>query len=176
MTDIDIYSELAGAPHIKPAGPTHANFTGEQGLLCGFNATGEVVTATAAADGTGSQETGPVPARGVLFPDHVTDLDNDSQANAVEAVRLYKGANDTLAGEHRASLVAHGFIVQNQDEDWGFTCGEPVYLDTAGGGFTQTKPATAGEIVQAVGYPVNIDRVAAGEAVWVDIDIDYTTV
>lgn len=176
MTKVSVYSELAGAPHIKPSGPTAATFTGEQGQLCGLNAAGEVVQATAAADGSGSPSaSGPIAARGVLFPDHVTDLSNDSEAQAVQAAKLYKGANDTLAGEHRASLVAHGFIVQNEDQDWGFNCDQPVYLGPSGG-FTQTKPSTAGQIVQAVGFPVNLDRYPAGEAVWIDVDTDYTTV
>lgn len=175
MTDTDVYSDLAGAPYIKPAGPSHENFAGEQGDPVGFNAAGEMVHATAAADGSGSQETGPVAMRGVLYPDHVTDVDSLVADERYLATNNWIESNDTLSGEHRITAVAHGFIVQNADEDWGFACGEPVYLSESGG-FTQTAPSTSGAIVQVVGYPVALDRLAAGEAVWVDPAVDYETV
>lgn len=176
MATINVYSDLVGAPYHKIGAPVKSGVAAVQGELMGLNAAGEMVQATAAADGTGAAgEAGPIPCRGALFPDHITDLASDAEASAVRAVELVKGSNDTLAGEHRATMMDHGFILVNTDEDWGFSCDAPVYLGV-GGGLTQTKPALAGEIVQVIGFPVNIDRVAAGEAVWVDIDHDHVVV
>lgn len=173
MVTINVYSDLVGAPYHKIGAPVKDGVAAVQGELMGMNAAGEMVQATADAAGAGAAgETGPIPCRGALFPDKITDLDNDSEASAVRAVELVKGANDTLAGVHRATMMDHGFILVNTDEDWGFSCDAPVYL-AEGGGLTQTKPAAVGSITQVIGFPVNIDRVPAGEAVWVDIDHDH---
>lgn len=175
MATISVYSDLAGVPYTKPAGLSHPDFSGVQGDLVGFDASGQVVHATASGDGTGSEASGAVACRGVLYPDHVTDVDNLSGDPRYEAVDNWIRANDTLAGEHRITMVAHGFIVQNEDEDWGFDPTQPVLLDS-GGGLTQTASATAGDIVQAVGYVAPIDRVPVGEAVWVQPETNYSTV
>jgi hypothetical protein len=175
MTNISIYSDLAGAPYIKPAGMSHPEFNGKQGDLVGFDSEGQVVHATADASGNGSEAGGPIACRGALFPDHVTDTDSLSDDPRYQATDLWIKSNDTLAGTHRISMVEHGFIVQNEDQDWGFDPTQPVLLG-ASGGLTQTASSTTGDIVQAVGYVAPIDRVPVGEAVWMNPDTDFSTV
>jgi len=75
----------------------------------------------------------------------------------------------TLQNGERIAFAKYGAILENSDEDWGFDPGEPVYLDT-GGGYTQTEPAGSGDLVQVVGEATD-----DGEAVWLNVDIDYET-
>lgn len=166
MADINIYSELAGWPH--PAVPAVAGTALEgarQGDTVGIDSNGEMVPADAAA---GSAQA----AVGFLFPERVTDMSQLPSRDKYPGIH-HKRKDDAQAGD-RVTAFYSNFVVINPDEDWGFTNG-PVYL-AEGGGLTQTKPADAGDIVQCLGTVTNLDRVPFGEAVWVDVDFDYSTV
>ena len=133
-----------------------AQYAGEEADLVGVDSNGAVVQADA-------DSAAPVKARGVLLGP-VTDPADF--ANADPAVRLTVDANRTLKGEHRISYIQYGIVLENSDEDWGFTPGEDVYL-AVGGGFTQTAPSTTGELVQRVGYAID-----DGEAMVLDVSMD----
>jgi hypothetical protein len=135
-----------------------SQYAGEEGDLVGMDASGDWVLADAASGVA-------VNAVGVLAAP-VTDPANFTH----EELRVIVEANRELVGESRIGVVKYGVIVENADEDWGFTPGQPVYLDL-GGGYTQTQPSAAGEVVQVVGLATD-----DGEAVFVDVDLGYTTV
>lgn len=132
-------------------------YAGEEGDLVGIDANGELVKADADS-GTA------VNAVGVLAAP-VTDPANYTH----EELRVIIEANRELVGESRISALKYGLIVENADEDWGFTPGQPVYLDT-GGGYTQTKPSATGDVIQVVGIATD-----DGEAVFIDVDFGYET-
>jgi hypothetical protein len=132
----------------------------DEGATVGLDGNGELVQADAA---TGS----PVPAVGVL----ATPVDDPSSypGDQFEYAAKVAESQRNLIDEDRAGYVRYGVELVNEDADWGFTPGEPVYL-AEGGGFTQTEPADAGDIVQVLGYAVE------AEVVMLEIDADYTTV
>jgi hypothetical protein len=131
-----------------------------EGDLVGLNGQGEIVAADAA---TGTA----IAAVGVL----ATPVDDPSNypGGQFEYAANLAESNRALINDTKVGFVRYGVEIVNQDEDWTFTPGEPVYLGE-GGGFTQTKPADAGDLVQYVGTAV------AEETVFLDIDGDYTTV
>lgn len=133
--------------------------TGDEGDLVGLDGNGELVAADAVS-GTA------IPAIGLLAAG-VDDLANYS--SDPDIVQSLIQSNRELVNEDKVPYVRYGVEVVNRDEDWGFTPGEPVYL-AEGGGFTQTKPADAGDIVQTLGVAVE------AEVVHLDIDPDYNTV
>jgi hypothetical protein len=85
-------------------------------------------------------------------------------------------ANRAAINDDKIGYVKYGVEIVNEDADWGWTPGEPVYLassDDAGfsaGDFTETAPAATDELTQVVGE-VGPD----GESVFLDVDADYTT-
>lgn len=139
----------------------------EEGDLVGLNADGEIVKADAAA-GTAVKAVG-VSAVGVDDPSNYPGGQFEYAAKTSES-------NRTLINEGKAGYVKYGVEIVNQDADWGWTPGEPVYLASSddafdAGEFTTTAPSgTADEIVQVVGE-VGPD----GESVFLDIQPDYTT-
>lgn len=136
-----------------------AQYAGEEAELVGVDSTGAVVKADA-------DSAAPVKARGVLFGP-VTDMAD--YAGSDPAVQHTVESNRTLLGEHRISYIEYGIVVENSDEDWGFTPGEDVYL-AVGGGYTQTAPSAIGDLIQRVGYAVD-----DGEAIVLRI-ADYSEV
>jgi hypothetical protein len=134
--------------------------TGEEGDLVGLDTNGELVAADAA---TGSAE----PAVGLLATS-VEDPSNYPSGQFEYAAKTAE-ANRAAINEDKVGYVRFGVEVYNRDEDWNFTPGEPVYL-AEGGGFTQTKPADAGDLVQVLGYAIE------PEWMMLDINPDYTTV
>lgn len=132
-----------------------------EGELVGLDANGEIVDADAAAGVA-------VPAAGVL----ATPVDDPANypAGQFEAAANQALANRATINDEKVGFIRYGVELHNNDEDWGFTPGEPVYLAT-GGGYTQTKPATAGDLVQYVGTAA-----PDGETVFLDIDGNYSTV
>ena len=132
----------------------------EQGDLVGIDANGELALADAQAEANGGAE---INAVGIAFAD-VVDESKYYDETVRQAVHSEKV---TLQNGNRIAYVRYGVILENADEDWGFAPGEPVYLDV-GGGFTQTAPSTAGDIVQVVGYATD-----DGEAVFLDVDAGY---
>ncbi|TQQ81858.1 hypothetical protein [Halonotius roseus] len=139
-----------------------SQFAGQEGDLVGRNADGDWVQADAVAEANGGAE---VNASGVLAAP-VTDPTDFSQ----EEVRVIIEANRELIGEARVGVVKYGIIIENADEDWGFTPGQPVYLG-ASGAYTQTPPATTGDIEQVVG-----EATGDGETVFVDVETGYSNV
>lgn len=135
--------------------------TGEEGDLIGLDGNGDIVQADAA---TGTA----IPAVGVL----ATPVDDPANypGGQFEYAAKTAEANRASINDEKVSWVRYGVEIVNEDADWGFTPGEPVYLGE-GGGYTQTKPADAGDLVQYVGYAQ-----PDGESVFLDIDGDYTTV
>lgn len=133
--------------------------TGDEGDLVGLDGSGELVAADAA---TGTA----IPAIGLLAAS-VDDLSNYS--GDPQIVQSLIESNRELVNEGKVPYVRYGVEVVNKDEDWGFTPGEAVYL-AEGGGFTQTKPADAGDLVQVLGVAVE------PEVIHLEINPDYTTV
>jgi hypothetical protein len=131
-----------------------------EGDLVGLDGQGEIVAADAA---TGTA----VAAVGVL----ATPVDDPSNypGGQFEYAANLAESNRALINDTKVGFVRYGVEIVNQDEDWAFNPGEPVYLGE-GGGFTQTKPADAGDLVQYVGTAVS------AETVFLEIDGDYTTV
>ena len=131
---------------------------GEEGDLVGMDSNGDWVAAD--ADSGVAQK-----ASGILAAP-VTDPSNYTH----EELRVIIEANRELIGENRISIVKYGVILENADEDWGFTPGEPVYL-APGGGFTQTVPSASGDLVQIVGEATD-----DGEALFLDVETGYEVV
>lgn len=177
MTNIEILSDVAAEKYENHLGaPTHGSLSAEQGDLMGMDGSGKLVHATADSAGGGSEAAGPIAFLGCLLADHVTDMSSYTENELNKAALDYKRKNDTLAGEHRAAVLEDKFYIQNTDQDWAFTPGEPVYLSTTGG-LTQTAPSGTGTIAQVVGVAANPPHgdVPAGEAVWVDPEMEYTS-
>jgi hypothetical protein len=132
-----------------------------EGDLVGLNGDGEYVLADAA---TGSAEA----AVGVL----ATPVDDPSNypGGQFEYAAQTANANRAQINDQKVGHVRYGVEVVNEDEDWAFDPGEPVYL-AEGGGWTQTKPSDAGDLVQYLGYAL-----PDGESVFLEIDGDYTQV
>lgn len=134
-----------------------SQYAGEEGDLVGLDSNGDFVLADA-------DSATAVKAVGVLAAP-VSDPADYSH----EELRVIIEANRELVGESRIGAIKYGVIIENADEDWAFTPGEPVYLDV-GGGYTQTAPSGTGDLVQIVGEATD-----DGEAVWIDVAIDYNT-
>jgi hypothetical protein len=135
-----------------------SQYAGEEGDLVGQDGNGDWVQADA-DNGVAINATAVLAAP-------VTDPSNFTH----EELRVIVEANRELVGESRIGGVRYGVLVENADEDWGFTPGEPVYLDT-GGGYTQTKPSASGDLVQSVGVATG-----DGEVVWIQVANEYETV
>lgn len=137
-----------------------AGEVGTEGDLVGMDSNGKIVLADAA---TGTA----INAVGVLAAP-VDDLSNYS--GSIDLVQSVVEAERVLVDRDRVACISYGVIIENSDEDWGFTPGQPVYLGE-GGGYTQSKPADTGDLVQVVGVATE-----DGETVFVNVDYDYTTV
>ncbi|WP_218827808.1 hypothetical protein [Halorubrum halodurans] len=135
-----------------------SQLAGEEGDLVGMNPDGDWVAAD--ADSGVAQKASGVLAAPVTDP---ADFPNEELRIIVESER-------ELVGDTRIAVVKYGVILENADEDWGFTPGEPVYLGP-GGGFTQTKPSAVGDLVQVVGEATD-----DGEAVFLDVETGYDVV
>lgn len=135
-----------------------SQYAGSEGELVGQDSNGDWVKADADAATA-------VQAVGILYAPVTDPADYPT-----EVVRQQVESNRELVGENRISAGSYGVVVENSDEDWGFTPGEPVYL-APGGGYTQTKPTGVGDIVQVVG------RAAYdGEAVFLSIEDSHEIV
>ena len=137
-----------------------AGEVGTEGDLVGMDSDGKIVLADAA---TGTA----INAVGVLAAP-VDDLSNYS--GSIDLVQSVVEAERVLVDRDRVACISYGVIIENSDEDWGFTPGQPVYLGE-GGGYTQSKPADSGDLVQVVGVATE-----DGETVFVNVDYDYATV
>lgn len=157
MVDVRIATAAEQPIHSDGAVST---VTGEEGDLVGLDANGELIAADAAS-GTA------VPAVGLLAAP-VDDPSNYPGGEFEFAAKIAE-ANREAINDGKVPYIRYGSEVENQDADWGFDPGEPVYLDT-GGGFTQTEPSATGDIVQVLGVAVE------PEVIHLEINPDYTTV
>lgn len=135
-----------------------SQYAGEEGDLVGMDENGDWQMADADS-GVAVNAIG-VLAAPVTDP---ADFPNEELRVVVESER-------ELVGENRIAVVKYGVILENADEDWGFTPGQPVYL-APGGGFTQTEPSEAGDLVQVVGVATD-----DGEAMFLDVETNYEVV
>jgi hypothetical protein len=129
---------------------SHAALAGEpfsEGDLVGINSAGKLVKADADSAST-------VMAIGVALAP-ATQLSDYTE----EAVKLVVEANRALVDRDRITAVKYGIEVENGDDDWNFTPGEPVYL-APGGGYTQTAPSTTGDLIQIVGEALTAERIS----------------
>jgi len=164
-----------GAPEVQVVGDD------VQGTLVGVEDDGsgnyQLVAADAQAESNGGDE---VAALGVLLPERIVDETALDETHPLyDQTEQLTMENRTLKGD-RAVFVAYGVEIVNDDDDTSFEPGQPVYLDV-GGGFTQTKPSTAGDIQQAVGVclPPNDDAgigTEQGDRLLLDVDLkNWTT-
>lgn len=184
MTDFNIAT--GEEQPLNRTGVANCQLEGEnQGVPVGIDNTGPepmLVRADAAADANGDGS-GPVTAVGVLFPREVLP---DAQYGGVNThpwddveAQIYE-ENRSKAGD-RATVVRKDIEMVNDDEDTSLTPGEPVYLDV-GGGFTQTKPSTAGQAVQTLGVVMteianDLDPgVGAKDRLFLEVDAEYSLV
>lgn len=131
----------------------------QEGDLVGLDANGDVVKADA-------DSATAIPAVGVAAAP-TDDLSNYS--SSPDIVRSVVESERVLVGRDRVAFINHGVIIENADEDWDFTPGEPVFLG-AGGAYTQTEPADAsGDLRQVVGLAVE-----DGNTLFLNINYDYT--
>lgn len=117
-----------------------------EGDLVGIDADGHMVPATA-------DSAGPIMALGAAMTP-ADDLANYAQ----DEVRLVIEANRALVGRDRVSAIAYGVEVENNDSDWEFTPGQPVYMGESGE-YTQDAPATAGALLQVIGTALTEERI-----------------
>lgn len=136
-----------------------STITGDEGDLVALDSNGELIAADA---DSGTAE----PAVGVLA---VPVVDPSTfPGGKYEFVDKERESRELQINDNKAPYVRGGVIVENQDADWSFSPGEPVYL-AVGGGFTQTEPTGTGEIQQVLGVAHE------AEQVMLDIDPDYDT-
>jgi len=143
-------------------------FTGTEGDLVGLteNVDGETIVVPADADSASPQ-----PAIGVLLED-VRDRsywsanlhDNGTMSRQLDAKY---DIERTQPGDE-VTYVSYGIYVEDVDDDVDFTPNEPVYL-AVGGGVTQTKPSTTGDVQQVLGVAVNTHTFK------LDVDAAYET-
>jgi hypothetical protein len=114
-------------------------------------------------------------AVGVLFPEEVFDestLPTGSHFQDLEEQLIHEFR--TLKGD-RVTVVFTGVELVNDDDDTTYTPSEPVYL-APGGGFTQTKPSSTGDIIQVLGVALTPDDNGDGkDRILLDVDWDYST-
>lgn len=134
-----------------------------EGTLVGLNSDGDIVLADAA---TGTA----VPAVGVLATPVDDPSNYPSETGQFNYARQQALSNRATINNEKVGFVRYGTEIYNNDEDWGFTPSEPVYL-AEGGGYTQTAPSDTGDLEQCVGIAG-----PDGETVFLEIDGDYTTV
>jgi hypothetical protein len=130
----------------------------QEGDLVGLDANGDVVKADA-------DSATAISAVGISAAP-TDDLANYS--GSPDTVRSIIESERVLIGRDRVAFINHGVIVENADEDWDFTPGEPVLL-AAGGGYTQDEPAGAsGDLRQVVGVAIE-----DGNALFLNVNYDY---
>jgi hypothetical protein len=159
MTDVRIATS-AEQPINSDGAPS--TVSASEGDLIGLNGDADIVAADAA---TGVQE----PAVGVLATPVDDPADYPDESGQFNYARQQALANRATINNEKVGYVRYGVELVNEDADWGFTPGEPVYLGE-GGGFTQTEPSDSGDLVQVLGYAID------AESVMLEIDADYTTV
>lgn len=162
------FAKVKDAPLNRDGETSEGSFTGTEGDVIGLtaNADGETEVVGADADSAVAQ-----PAIGVLL-ENVRDRSywsTNLHDNGTMGRRLDE-AYDTQRTQpgDEVTYVRYGIYCEDVDGDVAFTPNEPVYLD-AGGGVTQTAPATTGDIQQVLGVAVN------ETTFMLDVAADYET-
>lgn len=132
-----------------------------EGDPVGLNSDGDLVTADAA---TGTA----VHAVGILATP-VDDPDNYPDGQFQYAAET-ANANRAQINDQQVGYVRYGVEIVNEDADWGWTPGDPVYLAESGG-YTDTAPSDTGDLEQYLGYVL-----PDGESFFLEIDGDYNEV
>lgn len=132
-----------------------------EGDPVGLNSDGDLVTADAA---TGTA----VHAVGIL----ATPVDDPSNypSGQFQYAAETANANRAQINDQQVGYVRYGVEIVNEDADWGWTPGDPVYL-AEGGGYTDTAPSDTGDLKQYLGYVL-----PDGESFFLEIDGDYNEV
>jgi len=178
MTDFNLGTGAEGPINRTGAPDTQIEGMDTQATLVGFKDDGsgnyQLVEADAGAEANGGGE---VPVAGVFFQEQVIDMEDTPSGMFLQDLEEQLVAeNKTIKGD-RGTFIFDGVEMVNNDDDTSFTPGEPVYLDV-GGGFTQTPPSVAGDIVQVLGVcvPPNEDAgvgTTQGDRVILNVDWAY---
>lgn len=160
MVDVRI---ATGAEQPINSDGTPSTVEASEGDLVALDGNGEIIAADA---DTGVQE----PAVGVLATPVDDPANYPSESGQFNYARQQALANRATINDEKVGYVRYGVEVVNEDADWGFSPGEPVYLAT-GGGYTQTEPSASGDLVQYLGTAG-----PDGESVFLEINGDYETV
>jgi hypothetical protein len=95
-------------------------------------------------------------------------LDSDGTyklANATDSSAMPCVALSTVSGTGTNNILLQGFA---RNDDWDWTPGGPIFVDTTSGELTQITISGSGNVVQAVGFATHADRMF--------FNPDYTTV
>jgi hypothetical protein len=167
MTDFNI-TKARNFP-LNRDGETLAE-TGSEGDLVGLSedVDGNAQLVQADADSAVAQHAIGVLAEEVQDPTDVNVSGFEYADNEQRKLRREVTTGEyTLVGD-QGSYIFNGVMLSDVDEATNFDAGEPVYLGV-GGGFTQTAPSGAGEVVQRVGVAVEPGTVL------LDVDFEYST-
>lgn len=162
------FSKVKDAPLNRDGETSEGSFTGIEGDVIGLQDDGSGNTEVVAAD---ADSASPQPAVGVLL-ENVRDRSYWSanlHDNGTMSRRLDEAydKNRTQPGDE-VTYVSYGIYLEDVDDSVTFTPNEPVFL-AVGGGVTQTKPSTTGDIQQVLGVAVN------QTTFMLDVDYDYET-
>lgn len=148
------FAKYKDTPLNRDGETSEPTFTGTEGDLIGLteNVDGDTEVVMADADSAAPQ-----PAMGVLLED-VRDRaywnaqlhDNGTMSRQLDS----SYAKDRTNPGDEVTYVRYGIYVEDVDDDKDFTPNEPVYLGV-GGGVTQTKPSTTGDLIQVLGVAVD---------------------
>lgn len=173
MTDFNLATGNTGP--INRTGVENVQVTGDdvQAIPVGIEADGSGGWQLVEADADSGTA---VNAVGVLLQEGVFDpstLPTGQHFQDLEEQLVQE--NRTLLGD-RCTVIFDGVELVNDDDDTDYTPGEPVYLGV-GGGFTQTAPSNAGEVVQVLGVAFTPNEGGDGaDRLVLDVDWDYSTV
>jgi hypothetical protein len=169
MVDVN-FSKVKDAPLNRDGETSESSFTGMEGDTIGFSTDvdGNPILVHADADNASPQ-----PAMGVLMEDvrarsdwNVT-MPNDHSGTWTRRLDERYEERMTQPGDE-VTYFTHGIYLTDDDGGRGWAVNEPIYL-AVGGGFTQTKPSSTGDIVQVLGVAVDENTFL------LDVDFDYTT-
>lgn len=92
--------------------------------------------------------------------------------NGTVSALAFAMATDTVASSGFGEAISVGHF--SGVDTSGMAVGDAIYTGSSGGAFTNTRPTTTGDIIQAVGYVTKVD--ATDGEVFLNITPDYNTV
>lgn len=148
------FAKVKDTPLNRDGETSEGSFTGTEADIVGLQANADNETEVVGAD---ADSASPQPAIGVLLEDvrarsywSTTLHDNGSMERRLDE----SYATERTQPGDEVTYVSYGIYIEDTDGDKTFTPNEPVYL-AAGGGVTQTKPSSTGDIQQVLGVAVN---------------------